>query len=334
MTRGATKRRLAFAGFCLAATKAFAAPALVPFTIKGASSVVINALDDDGRVAGSFVRDLNTFGFVAHGNVVRSLPPLVVGGVALTAVPLALGPEHGVAGEATVPNGASYVFLLHNGAYKYVGANVCPALTKATASVFVEGSQVSYLSCPSGPGIPYVRKASGTIAALPNPGISETLQGYTAKGQFAGTTIIFSPQVSYTRAVLGRASGAEVLAPPGALLSYAGGINASGTVAGWFTKSSGPSATGFVYAKGVYTTFAGPEGDVTDVQGIDNDGRVVGQYQDSAGKHAYVYVQGVLTRLGTFGSGDTIQVVISPTNAHIAVTDFQATGAGMSFLMR
>jgi probable HAF family extracellular repeat protein len=66
---------------------------------------------------------------------------------------------------------------------------------------------------------------------------------------------------------------------PGADATYPEGINNSGVISGEYLTNHGTSAHGFIYENGTYTSFDEPNGNgITDGQGINNNGEVVGYY--------------------------------------------------------
>jgi probable HAF family extracellular repeat protein len=70
---------------------------------------------------------------------------------------------------------------------------------------------------------------------------------------------------------------------------FAWDINDSGQIVGDY-GTSGTSA--FIYSNGIYTNISYPQSSLTSAQGINDNGEVVGYYQDGAGYHAFTYLNG------------------------------------------
>jgi uncharacterized membrane protein len=82
-----------------------------------------------------------------------------------------------------------------------------------------------------------------------------------------------------------------VLAAPGATLgTLARGVNRHGEVSGTYATgtSSAPIANGFLYRNGAYTTWNVPGAITTGINGINDAGKIVGCFTDSAGSHGFV----------------------------------------------
>jgi probable HAF family extracellular repeat protein len=66
---------------------------------------------------------------------------------------------------------------------------------------------------------------------------------------------------------------------PGATQTLASGINAEGTIVGWYTTAVAGVVRGFIYQDGVYTTVVYPGAMATFVRGIGPGGEIVGSYR-------------------------------------------------------
>jgi probable HAF family extracellular repeat protein len=109
---------------------------------------------------------------------------------------------------------------------------------------------------------------------------------------------------------------------PGALSTAPSGINDAGTIVGTYLNSASHDQ-GFVYANGSFTTISGPGADglFTYVNGINNQGDVVGTY----GGHGFVFSDGVLHTFNAPGDivGSTVAQGIN--NLGQVVGFFQTT---------
>ena len=73
---------------------------------------------------------------------------------------------------------------------------------------------------------------------------------------------------------------------PGASLTSAFGINATGQIVGVFVNATGEH--GFLDAGGVFTPIDVPGATITDASGINATGRIVGDFDDAAGTHGFL----------------------------------------------
>lgn len=85
-------------------------------------------------------------------------------------------------------------------------------------------------------------------------------------------------------------------------VTQAFGINDHGVVAGAFQTSADGRFHGFSDTNGVYTTIDVPGAVDTFAQGINNDGDVVGYYEDASGVHGFIETGGVFTTLDVPGA--------------------------------
>jgi len=92
---------------------------------------------------------------------------------------------------------------------------------------------------------------------------------------------------------------------PGAVATYANGINNSGEIVGTTINSSGVQQ-GFVDNGGSFTYINVPNAAVTTVQGVNNAGTIVGSYLDSGGvTHGFTDVGGTISTFNVSVSGAT-----------------------------
>lgn len=119
------------------------------------------------------------------------------------------------------------------------------------------------------------------------------------------------------------------IAYPGAAQTVVSGINASGTVAGTYTDSSG-NTHAFTWSAGKFTTIASPSGYSINAAGINDAGSVTGAYQDASGfSVGYIYSKGALATITSDGNESTMFAIntageaVGSTSTYLSqVTDF------------
>ena len=74
---------------------------------------------------------------------------------------------------------------------------------------------------------------------------------------------------------------------PGALYTYANGINASGQIVGTYYDAA-KGIHGFLLDQGSYTTLDVPGSTWTQAHAINDSGQIVGSYRDGAGQHGFL----------------------------------------------
>ena len=72
---------------------------------------------------------------------------------------------------------------------------------------------------------------------------------------------------------------------PGALFTYAHGVNNSGQIVGGY--SDGSTDYGFSLNGGIFTSFNYPGAYYTRANGVSNNGQIVGGYGDGSGNHGF-----------------------------------------------
>lgn len=78
---------------------------------------------------------------------------------------------------------------------------------------------------------------------------------------------------------------------PGAVRTYALGINNSGEIVGLYTTS--PNEHGFLLSNGMYTSIDVPGNNgLTSAVSINDAGQIVGEYSDNMGNHGFLYYRG------------------------------------------
>jgi hypothetical protein len=95
---------------------------------------------------------------------------------------------------------------------------------------------------------------------------------------------------------------------PGANNTYASGIDAAGTIFGYYNVPSGlPEEQGFILNKGTYTTFKYPNANDTEVTGMNSSGQIVGSYRlaDSFAFNGFLYADGKFTTISYPGAFQT-----------------------------
>jgi probable HAF family extracellular repeat protein len=95
---------------------------------------------------------------------------------------------------------------------------------------------------------------------------------------------------------------------PGALSTYANGINGDGQIVGTYRDLSNNSA-GFLYEAGTPSPFNCPGAQSTVPLGINNNGQVVGFYFDSITTYGFLYQAGSCSVVdGFYGINDNTQL--------------------------
>jgi probable HAF family extracellular repeat protein len=74
---------------------------------------------------------------------------------------------------------------------------------------------------------------------------------------------------------------------PGALYTYASGINASGQIVGTYYDAA-KRIHGFLLDQGNYSTLDVPGSTWTQAHAINDSGQIVGSYSDGAGQHGFL----------------------------------------------
>jgi uncharacterized membrane protein len=165
------------------------------------------------------------------------------------------------------------------------------------------------------------------------PGVpTTTLNFINASGQLAGTyndglrNYAFFSDNGVTTAIN----------PPGASRSQAGGLNAQGQLVGAYRDSS-QKRHGFLWSKGVITTFNHPDDDPlfgTVPLGINDSGQIVGDYVDLEGnRRGFVLNKGVYTTLDVPGAVLTTAETINNPGQIVGYYQLDLNGPTHGFVL-
>ena len=318
---------------CLTANAQAATFTFPHFTISGATSVTINAINDSGIVAGTYVTAATPHGtgFTGRRNQIVTIANYLPDGP-IPSVPHPSGITNDGTVIGNVYTGLDSYFTWKNGAYTATFGNSTYGLD-SFPPMLTTGNHVSY-NIYNGHGIftPYAG-VLGTEQQL-NIGNNATVASTNRQSEVAGQYTIGVNSKLTSAVFFGTPKKVVPLLPPGATSSAGGWLNDAGQVAGSYTDSTG-LLHGFIHAKGVFTTFNMPVKPQTlTVQGIDLSGHVVGAYQDQAGhQHGFYYSHGTTKTLNSFASTDTVAVSISHLGHGIAMSVTAADGTATSYLV-
>lgn len=108
---------------------------------------------------------------------------------------------------------------------------------------------------------------------------------------------------------------------PGAVTTYASGINKKGWLVGAYTfEQSGLPYHGYQFANNAYTNIDYPGSGATSPGAINDSGQIAGSYYESVNGHAYLDTNGVFTLLDVAGSNYTQGVGINNAGDIVGVT--------------
>jgi hypothetical protein len=151
--------------------------------------------------------------------------------------------------------------------------------------------------------IGFLYQNGNTTIIAPVGNFSTRPQGINDSGLIVGNE--FYPGSQGFRVFIDNAGTITMVAVPQS--ATAAGLNNAGQIVGSFDSSAG-TEEGFVYAKGVFSSFIAPGSTSTFFSGISNSGEIVGNYLNSSGDHIFVY------DLAT-GAFSTVSVPCSGANA-------------------
>src|SRR5260221_7173418 len=144
------------------------------------------------------------------------------------------------------------------------------------------------------------------------PQVPGTLFGVNNSGQAVGS--FFGSSGSST-GYLYSSGTVSYLNVPGAVDTYAFGINDSGQVVGFVrfqaAVCAGTNCEGYLYSGGIYNTFGAPGASVTFAQAINDNGQIVGWYQSGNSEHGFLYSGGSFTVLDVPGALSTVPLGIN-----------------------
>lgn len=153
------------------------------------------------------------------------------------------------------------------------------------------------------------RLSGGRFTKINVPGSDGTTD---ARGISDNGLIVGQYEASLIYGFLRQSGSYTKIQYPFAQLTFARGVNHAGQVVGYYVKNilHDPRKHGFVLSDGTYTTIDIPDS-VTEPNGINNLGDIVGTYWDTTGMHGMVLDQGVFQTIEFPGATATSAFGIS-----------------------
>ena len=308
---------------------------ITPFTIPGASSVSIAAVNDFGAAAGTYVSAAapHGAGFAGKPGKTVTLPDVGQPPFAFAPVPTGIG-DDGTVLVSVFSVGETFGYTWQAGTYQnqflldYGYYNLFPPFLGSFGHISYNyriGDGL-HTSCAG--------LASTATCLAPFTGGFPQIASTNRRSEIAGQYETVAGTKLTTAVFLGSVKKISPLLPAGATASSGGWLNDLGQVAGAYADAAG-ALHGFVYTKGSYASFDLPTAPTAlTVQGIDLSGRVIGTYTDSARQHAFVFTHGAVLKLATFPLTNTVQVSISHFGHAIAMTATAPDGTAKSYLVR
>jgi len=286
-------RRAALAACALFAlmTGPAAAGRLRTFDLPGQSAICGAASADDGTVVGNSLPALGSgdapvnFIYAQGAFTVLSLP-FTTGFTAVSGVNRA----GKFVGTNTVfgKNFSETItgFAVKNGVLRLVHI---PGAAEVTVRGISDGDVIvgSYQTSSSAPTLGFIKR--GNIVTTLNDGSGEVLP---AASDSDGTRVVgTSMPAGDINSWLWQGGKFTPIAVPGALATFARGINRAGTVSGTYLTGSAtaPVNHGFLLNGGTFSYYDVPGATGTEFSGINARGEATGCYSDSAGTHGLIY---------------------------------------------
>ncbi len=172
---------------------------------------------------------------------------------------------------------------------KFSSVNAFGAVFNIPFGVNQSGDIVgTYGTGPTTEGYLYSKGKFTTIDASPFPADSTALVGINNSGQIIGSYGT-SGTYNYNHSFLDFGGVFTPIAYAGQIATTVSSINDHGTVVGGISNDSFATGSAFTYENGTFATFSVPGAADTFANGIDDYGRIVGEYLDINGsKHAFL----------------------------------------------
>jgi probable HAF family extracellular repeat protein len=298
-----------------------------PIVISGAVVTYATAINKKGAITGTYYdANNNSYSFVLdHGTLTYLASDCHGTQAPCNPKPDAISDSGAVAGHY-VAGTATYSFLWQNGTYVSAG-NVWMGndYTQSMNPLGINKKGEEFYNLEPGEGqygyIPYAGFPGEYEEILPDGGFLAYASSISNDGSVAGEEIDNDDQVV---AFIARDSHVKFLAGP-----YGNGVGSSGfggiyindehQLAGLSESTKTYSLTGWIYSQGSYATFDLPSRkkntyvDVAALQGINNNGRVIGSYTDPSDntQRAFLYNGTTLSVFGKYPSSTALQMGIS-----------------------
>jgi hypothetical protein len=261
---------------------------LTTFDMPGQTAICGSGIADDGTVVGNSLNTKPVANFLYRNGSFTTLSPNFAGG--FTAV-TGINRAHAVVGtnETFGHNFTVAIagFELRDDNRRIV--HVPGAVTVSAANINNDGTIIgAYQTDANGPTLGYVKRGSSITTLNDGSGNMEPAGTDPTGTKVVGTSVTQGGGVS---AWLYQAGHFTRINVPGAVATFASGINHAGTISGtYFTGSlAAPVTHGYFYKAGRYSTYDVPGATSTHLSGINAHGAVTGCYTDNSGTHGLIY---------------------------------------------
>ncbi len=248
------------------------------------------AIADDGAVAGNLIGHAPAASFIYQDGVFTLVPLSDAHGQTMVT---GINRAHVLAGSNTV-FGRDFStrasgFLVYGAGSRAVRVDVpIPGAVSSTVTAITNDGTIagSFQTAANGATLGYVRHGD-KMTVLNDGSAMVTPSAIDPTGNRLAGTSLNGGIVSWAYQD-GRFTPVRV---PGALVTFANGINRAGAVSGtYLTGSPGaPVRHGFVMSSGKYISFDAPHASATIFAGINAHGTVTGCFTDAFGTHGLIY---------------------------------------------
>lgn len=277
---------------CEAAASYTFTPIDVPGAIGYTAAFGINAR---GQIVGAYFNGTGVHGFLDDAGEVTTLDVPFVG--AFNTAALGINARGQIVGNYYDSNGLSHGFLYDVGVFTPIDvpssdpppSPFTGALGTAALDMNARGQIVGNFLDSTGAQHGFLYDA-GRFTSLDDPAPIPAFYGINERGQIVGNYPYdpnFPPTVTEQHGFLYDVGVFSPIDFPGASLSGALGINASGQIVGFYFDSFG-GLHGYLYDAGVFTPINVPDAADSEALGINARGQIVGDYSDSTGIHGFV----------------------------------------------
>jgi hypothetical protein len=261
---------------------------LVGFDMPGQTAICGAAIADDGTVAGNSLNTNPVANFLyQNGSFTTVSPNFARGFTAVTGI----NRSHALVGTNEI-FGRNFTVTISGFTLRdedQHSVHVPGAVTLSAVNINNDGTIVgAYQTDVNGPTLGYI-KHGASITILNDGSGNVGPAGIDPTGtRVVGTSIAQSGAFA---AWLWEAGHFMPISVPGAVATFASGINRAGTMSGTYLTGSlaAPVSHGYFYKGGRYVTYDVPGAAGTQLSGINAHGAVTGCYTDNAGTHGLIY---------------------------------------------
>lgn len=246
----------------------------------------LTRINDLGQIVGVHGFPMNYAGFLKIGVTYSDVNyPL-----AQYTEPFGINDSGVVSGEFADGGGGAHGFVLSGGVYTQIDDPLAPSGSTHLFGIANSGEAVGYYYDGSGYAQAFTL-CNGSFAAVNVPSAVNTwAYGVNASGQIVGYYDDGGHRLSFIQDGLQTTTLTDPRAAPNS--TFASDINDAGVVVGSYIARNGVEH-GFLYANGAYLTIDGPNAVRTQLDGVNNQGEVVGWFQDGLGNdHGLVGLPG------------------------------------------